>query len=332
MPNSCPPLDNLEAIKFIYKKAEEALCKVYPIGAVTKGLKGEEITEIADLVKAGAVAISDDGKPVTNALVMRNALEYSKMYNLTVISHCEDLSLSFEGVMNESYVSTFLGMKGIPSVAEEIMVARDIRLAEFTKGKIHIAHVSTSGSVELIRRAKDKGIKITCEATPHHFTLTDEIIKTFNTNAKVNPPLRLEKDVEAIKEGLQDGTIDCIASDHAPHSIEEKDVEFDAASFGMVGLETSLGLVVTELINPGILSWKEAIAKLTINPAKILNLPLGKIKVGSWANLTVIDPELEWVVDFSKFYSKSKNTPFEGRNLKGKAIMTIVEGKIAFKL
>jgi dihydroorotase len=331
MPNTEPPLDNQEAIKFIYQKADQSLCRVFPVAAITKGLKGEEITEIADLAKAGAVAISDDGRPVMNALVMRNALEYAKMYHLTVISHCEDLNLSAEGMMNESFVSTLLGIKGIPSMAEEIMVARDIKLAEFTRGKIHIAHISTLGSVELIRRAKDKGIKVTCEATPHHFSLTDEIIKTFNTNAKVNPPLRTEKDVEAIKNGLQDGAIDCIASDHAPHSIEEKDVEFDAASFGMVGLETTLGLVITELVNTGILSWKEAIAKLTLNPAKILNLSLGKIKVGGSANLTVIDPELEWIVDSSKFHSKSKNTPFEGRKLKGKAVMTIVGGEIAYK-
>jgi dihydroorotase len=332
MPNTQPPIDDQESVKFIYEKAKSARSRVYPVAGATKGLKGEELTEIADLVKAGAVAISDDGRPIHNSVIMRYALEYSKMYDIPVISHCEDLSLSSDGVMNEGLVSTILGLRGIPNVAEEVMVARDIKLAEFTGAKLHIAHVSTQGSVDLIREAKQRKIKITCEATPHHFSLTDELVKTFDTNAKVNPPLRTKKDIKALKNGLKDGTIDCIATDHAPHSIEEKDVEFDAAPFGMVGLETALGLVTTELIEKKILSWSEVISKLTVNPAKILKLNAGQIKVGLPADLTVIDPDITWTVDPKDFKSKSKNSPFGKRKLKGKAYLTIVDGKIVYRM
>lgn len=332
MPNTQPPIDNQESVKFIYEKARLARCKVYPIAGATKGLKGEELTEIADLVKSGAVAISDDGRPIYNSIVMRYALEYTKMYDFLVISHCEDIALSSDGMMNEGFVSTVLGLRGIPSVAEEVMVARDIKLAEFTRTKVHIAHVSTEGSVNLIREAKRRGLKISCEVTPHHFSLTDEVIKTFDTNAKVNPPLRTRKDIDALKKGLKDGTVDCIATDHAPHSIEEKDVEFDAAAFGLVGLETALGLVVTELIEKKILSWTDAIAKLTINPAKILKLNAGQIKVGMPADLTVIDPDISWVANPKDFKSKSKNSPFGGKKLKGKASLTIVDGKIVHQI
>lgn len=328
MPNTEPPIDDQESVNFVYEKARKALCKVFCIGAATKALKGEELTEMANLKEAGAVAVTDDGEPISNSRIMRSALDYSRMLGWPVISHCEDLDLSSGGVMNESYTSTLLGLPGIPSLAEEIMVSRDLRLAEFTDGRVHIAHVSTKGSVELIRTAKKKGIKVTCEATPHHFSLTDEIIKTFNTNARVNPPLRTQKDVEEIKKGLRDGTIDCIATDHAPHSIEEKDVEFGAAPPGMVGLETALGLVITELVNKKILSWEEAIARMTVNPARILNLNLGRIEVGSSADLTIIDPKISWTVDISQFKSKSKNSPFEGRKLTGRVWMTMVDGKI----
>ena len=332
MPNTEPPIDNQEAVKFVYAKAKEAKCKVFCVGAVTKGQKGEELTEIFDLVQAGVVAISDDGKPVSSSQVMRNALEYCKMFNLPIISHCEDLNLSSGGVMHEGFVSTSLGMNGIPSIAEEVMVARDLKLAEFTGGKVHIAHVSTCGSVDLIREAKRRGIKVTCEATPHHFTLTDEAVKTFDTNAKVNPPLRTRKDVEAIKKGLKNGTIDSIATDHAPHSVEEKEVEFDFAPFGMVGLETALGLVVTELVNKKILTWAQAIAKLTINPSRILNLKAGRIKKDFPADLTIIDPKASWVVNPKDFKSKSKNSPFVGKKLWGKVCHTIVDGKIIYRL
>jgi len=328
MPNTEPPIDNQEAVKFVHDRAKQAKCKVFCVGAVTKGQKGEELTEIFDLVQAGVVAISDDGKPVSNSQVMRNALEYCRMFKLPVISHCEDLNLSSGGVMHEGVVSTTLGMNGIPSIAEETMVARDIRLAEFTRGRVHIAHVSTQGSVDLIREAKRKGIKVSCETTPHHFSLTHDAVKSFDTNAKVNPPLRTTKDVEAIKKGLKDGTIDCIATDHAPHSVEEKDVEFDFAPFGMIGLETALGLVVTNLIDKKILSWPQAIAKLTTNPGRILNLKGGGTKKDSLADLTVIDPKTSWVVDPGKFKSKSKNSPFGGKKLWGKVCYTIVDGKI----
>jgi dihydroorotase len=330
MPNTEPPIDNQEAVKFVYAKAKEAKCKIFCVGAVTKGQKGEELTEILDLVQAGVVAISDDGKPVSNSQVMRNALEYCKMFGLPIISHCEDLNLSSCGVMHEGFVSTSLGMNGIPSTAEEVMVARDLKLAEFTGGRVHIAHVSTQGSVDLIREAKKRGIKVTCEATPPHFTLTDESVKTFDTNAKVNPPLRTKKDVETIKKGLKDGTIDSIATDHAPHSVEEKEVEFDFAPFGMVGLETALGLVVTELVNKKILSWAQAVAKLTINPSRILNLNGGRIKRDFPADLTIIDPKTSWIVNPSQFKSKSKNSPFSGRKLWGRVCYTIVDGKIVF--
>jgi dihydroorotase len=330
MPNTEPPIDNQEAVKFVYAKAKEAKCKIFCVGAVTKGEKGEELTEILDLVQAGVVAISDDGKPVSNSQMMRNALEYCKMFGLPVISHCEDLNLSSGGVMHEGFVSTSLGMNGIPSIAEEVMVARDLKLAEFTGGRVHIAHVSTQGSVDLIREAKKRGIKVTCEATPHHFTLTDEAVKTFDTNAKVNPPLRTKKDVEAIKKGLLDGTIDSIATDHAPHSVEEKEVEFDFAPFGMVGLETALGLVVTELVNKKILTWPQAVAKLTINPSRILNLKGGRIKRDFPADLTIIDPKASWIVNPSQFKSKSKNSPFSGKKLWGKVYHTIVDGKVVY--
>jgi dihydroorotase len=332
MPNTEPPIDDQESVNFVNQQAKKALCRVFCIGAVTKGLKGEELTEMADLKDAGAVAVTDDGMPVSSSRIMRNALDYTKMLNLPVISHCEDLDLSSGGVMNEGYVSTLLGLPGIPCLAEEVMVSRDIELAEYTGGRVHIAHISTRGSVELIRVAKKKGIKITCEATPHHFSLTDEIIKTFNTNARVNPPLRAKRDVEEIKKGLKDGTIDCIATDHAPHSIEEKDVEFSFAPPGLVGLETALGLVITELINKKILSWEQAITKMTINPARILKLNLGKIEVGAPADLTIIDPKISWTVDNTQFKSKSKNSPFEGKELTGKAWMTIVDGKIVHRL
>lgn len=332
MPNTEPPIDNQEAVKFVYAKAKEAKCKIFCVGAVTKAQKGEELTEIFDLVQAGVVAISDDGKPVSNSQIMRSALEYCKMFDLPIISHCEDLNLSLSGVMHEGFVSTTLGMNGIPSIAEEVMVARDLKLAEFTGGRVHIAHVSTQGSVDLIREAKRRKIKVTCEVTPHHFTLTDDAVKTFDTNAKVNPPLRTHKDVEAIKKGLLDGTVDCIATDHAPHSIEEKEVEFDFAPFGMVGLETALGLVVTELVNKKILSWPQAIAKLTINPSRILNLQGGRIKKDFPADLTIIDPKASWVANPKEFKSKSKNSPFSGKRLSGKVCYTIVDGKIVYRL
>jgi dihydroorotase len=332
MPNTEPPLDNAEAIKFVLERARDAKARVYPVGAITVGRKGEALAPMLEMARTGAVAFSDDGSGLQNNHLMRRALEYLTTIDLPIISHCEFADLAAGGVMNESFVSSVLGMRGIPYVAEELMVARDIMLAEYTGGRVHIAHVSTAGSVELIRRAKRARVRITAEVAPHHFTLSDDLVKSFDTNLKVNPPLRTRKDVEAVKKGLRDGAIDVIATDHAPHSIEEKENEFDFAPSGMIGLETALGLVVTELIKKRILSWPEAVARMTANPARILKLPGGAFEIGAPADLTVIDPTLEWVVSKDEFKSLSRNSPFIGRRLTGKAMMTMVDGKIVHSL
>jgi dihydroorotase len=332
MPNTDPALDNAEAIKYVIDRAGLAKVKVHPVGAITVGRKGESLAPMMEMADTGAVAFSDDGNGLQNSHLMRRALEYLKTIDLPIISHCEFNDLASGGVMNESFSSTALGMRGIPPIAEELMVARDIMLAEYTGGRVHIAHVSTAGSVEIIRRAKRARIRVTAEVTPHHFTLTDDLIKSFDTNLKVNPPLRTRKDVEALKKGLKEGVIDVIASDHAPHSIEEKEMEFDYAPFGMIGLETTLGLVVTELIKKRVLSWPEAVAKMTVNPARILNLPGGTFETGEPADFTVIDPALEWNVSKDEIHSISKNSPFMGRRLTGKAMMTIVNGKVVHSL
>jgi len=290
------------------------------------------LASMLEMTDIGAVAFSDDGSGLQNSYIMRRALEYAKTCDVPIISHCEYNDLAAGGVMNESFVSTVLGLKGIPSIAEELMVARDIMLAEFTGGRVHIAHVSTAGSVDLIRKAKKSKIRVTAEVGPHHFTLTDELIRSYDTNLKVNPPLRTKKDIDALKKGLADGTIDAIATDHAPHSIEEKELEFDYAPSGMIGLETAVGLVTTELINNGVLTWPEAVAKLSINPAMILGIPGGTFETGAPADFTIIDPNLKWVVDKDEFKSIAKNTPFQGRQLTGKAVMTIVDGKVVHTL
>lgn len=332
MPNTNPVADNASVIRAISDRAQsQGVVDVYPIGAITKGSKGEEITEMADLKGAGAVALSDDGQPVSDAGVMRRAMQYAAMLGLPVISHCEDKSLVAEGVMHEGYYSTILGLRGIPAAAEEVMVARDILLAEDTGCPLHLAHISTAGSVELVRRAKARGVKVTCEVTPHHFTLTDQDVVGYNTATKVNPPLRTAIDVQAIKEGLTDGTIDVIATDHAPHTVEEKMVEYQYAPFGLVGLETAVGLVFTELVATGILTPAAAIAKLSAAPATVMGLPGGKLQVGERANITIIDPEAKEVVDPSQFASKGVNTPFAGRELQGVPIMTMVNGKIVMQ-
>jgi len=330
MPNTHPVIDDQTTVEFILLKAKnEGVVTVLPIGAITKGSLGEELSEIGELKKAGIVAISDDGEAVMNSLIMRRALEYAKMFNLPVISHCEDKNLSRDGVMNEGYYSTILGLRGIPKEAEEVMVARDIILAQLTGGHLHIAHVSTAGSVELIRQAKKKGVKVTCETAPQYFTLTEETVSKFDTNTKVNPPLRTEVDVEAIKEGLKDGTIDCIATDHAPHTEEEKNKEYDLAPFGIIGLETLVPLVITELVNKKILTLTEAIAKVTVNPAQILKLNTGQLKTGSPADITIIDLDKKETI--TSFLSKSKNSPYLGMKLQGLVFATIVNGKIVFE-
>lgn len=328
MPNTKPVNDNQSVTDFILDKArKEGVVNVYPIGAITKGLKGEELSEIGELKSSGVVAITDDGKPVMNSELMRRGMEYASMFDLPVISHCEDLKLSEGGVMNEGFVSTELGLKGIPDTAEVVMVARDIALAELTGAKLHIAHVSTRGAVSSIREAKLRGVNVTCETAPHYFTITEKEVIGYDTNAKMNPPLRTEDNLKAIKEGLRDGTIDVIATDHAPHEVSEKEVEFDRALFGIVGLETALPLTL-KLVHDGVISISEAISKLTINPARILGLNKGTLSVGSDADITIIDPDKEWQVDVTKLKSKGRNSPFQGWRVKGAVEVVIVGGHI----
>ncbi len=326
MPNTDPPIDDASVVKFIKEQSKKALgglVDVYPVAAATKGREGKELSPMMELVEAGAVAFSDDGSPIEDTDVMRRAMEYSDMLGKLIIQHPEDRSLSKGGVMNEGLVSTSLGLPPIPAIAEEIMIERDIRLAEYIKTRYHAAHISTAGSVDIIRKAKLKNILVTCEVTPHHFTLTEEAVRSFDTNTKMNPPLRSQDDIEAIKEGLKDGTIDVIATDHAPHSFDEKEVEFLAAPFGIVGLETAIGLAITGLILPKILSIEQLIEKMSINPRRILNLPIIKIVEGQKANLTIIDISKKWEVRIQDFKSKSKNSPFNGFVLTGKAIAVV---------
>ncbi|MEW6002886.1 MAG: dihydroorotase [Nitrospirota bacterium] len=328
MPNTLPVNDNASVTEFIIRKAsQEGVCTVLPIGAITKSQKGEEIAEIGAMKQEGCIAFSDDGKPVMNSLIMRRALEYSRAFNVPIISHCEDLILAQGGVMNEGLLSVTLGLKGIPSEAEVIMVYRDISLAELTGGRLHIAHVSTEGSVKLIRDAKKRGVSVTAETCPHYFSLTEESVRDYDTNAKVNPPLRTKRDIEAIKEGIKNGTIDVITTDHAPHHADEKLKEFDLAPPGISGLETALGLSI-KLVEEGILTMGEIIEKMALNPAKILQIDKGTLKVGSEADLNIVDKNKEFKVESKKFFSKGKNTPFEGWVLKGVPILTICKGKI----
>ncbi|NTW06920.1 MAG: dihydroorotase, partial [Syntrophaceae bacterium] len=330
MPNTDPVNDNRSITEFIKKKALEAnLANVFPIGNISRSSAGQQLTEFWDLKEAGAVALSDDGKPVMDAALMRHALEYASSLDLPVISHCEDINLSVGGLMNEGYYSTILGLRGIPAIAEEAMTARDILIAEFTKSHVHIAHVSTKGSVRLIREAKKRGVKVTAETAPHYFTLTDEALQTYNTNLKVNPPLRSAADVAAIKEGLADGTLDAIVTDHAPHARTDKEMEFEYAANGISGLETSLALSL-RLVDEGILSLPELIAKMSLNPARILKLSKGTLEPGADADITVINPQLNWTVDVKAFCSKGKNSPFHGWEMQGKAILTIVGGEIKY--
>ena len=327
MANTDPVNDNRSVTEYILRQARLAGgVNVFPIGAISQGLAGKELAEMGELKDAGAVAVSDDGRPVMNGQLMRRALEYTKAFDLPVISHCEDLNLSAGGVMNEGPVSTRLGLPPISKAAEEAMVARDLILAELTHGRLHIAHVSCAGSVELIRQAKARGINVSCETAPQYFSLTDEDIGEFNTLCKVNPPLRGREDVEAIKAGLKDGTIDAVASDHAPHESDAKEVEFVNAASGMLGLETALALTL-KLVHEGTLTINQAIAKLTVNPARVLGIPKGTLAVGADADIAIIDMDKEWVVDVNKFASSSKNSPFDGWKVKGVAVATILAGK-----
>ncbi len=329
MPNTDPVIDNAPLAQFVINKAKQVgKVNVYPIGAISKGLKGEQLADIGELKFAGVVGVSDDGCPVNSSSLMRRAMEYAKMFETLVISHCEALDMLDEGVMNEGYTSTFLGLKGINSAVEEIQVARDVILSEKTDTPIHICHVSTVGSVEIIRQAKKKGLKVSCETCPHYFTLTEEACIGFDTNAKMNPPLRTQKDLEAIIEGLADGTIDAIATDHAPHHVDEKNLEFNEAKNGIVGFETALGLGYTYLVKTGKLTLNEFIKKMTANPANLLGLNKGTIEEGKTADIVVIDTENEYEVKVCDFESKAKNSPYDGYKLFGRAQTTIVNGKI----
>jgi len=330
MPNTNPINDHASVTEYILLKARtEGIVNVFPIGAITKGQRGESLAQIGEMCEAGCVGISDDGMPVMNSKVMRHAMEYVRPFNIPVISHAEDKNLSGNGVMNEGFISNKLGLSGIPNASEEVMVARDITLAGLTGAHLHIAHVSTAGSVRLIGEAKARGIKVTAEATPHHVMLTDEAILEYDTNAKMNPPIRTAEDVKSIRDGLKDGTIDVIATDHAPHSEDEKKVEFDLAPFGISGLETALPIAL-KLVSEGVLTMSQLIEKLTLNPARIVNIDRGTLVIGAKADIVIFDPERAVTVDRMKFRSKGKNSPFHGWELKGNLEYTIVDGEIVY--
>ncbi len=332
MPNTDPVCDNQGVVGFVIAQAQRAAkARVYPIGAISVGQKGLTLAEFGELVGAGAVAVSDDGKPVVSSHMMRTALEYARTFGIPVADHCEDPTLAAGGSMHEGIIATRLGLKGIPAAAEEIMVARDIILAGHTGGHVHLCHMSTRGSVELIRRAKEQGIRVTAEACPHHFSLTHEACLGYNTNAKMNPPLREAEDREAIRQALRDGTIDCIATDHAPHHYDAKEREFDDAPNGIVGLETAFGLSVTELVQTGLLTLPDLLGRMSTVPARLFNLPGGTLATGAPADVVVLDPAVEWDVQPEAFFSKSRNTPFAGRRLTGRAELTIVRGAVAFE-
>ncbi len=332
MPNTKPTVDNAIIVSGIIHRAQyEGVVNVKVIGALSKGQEGKELAEIGDMIFTGAVAISDDGSSLNNNSLLKTGLEYTSMFDCPVITHSEDESLVEDGVMHEGAVSAMLGMKGRPAVAEDIAVARDLMLAQYADAKIHIAHVSSKGAVELIRQAKRKGIKVTAEATPHHLTLTDEAVRSFDTATKVNPPLRSADHVAALIEGLQDGTIDAIATDHAPHAFEEKDMEYKQAPPGFTGMETALGVVLTGLYHTGKLTLLELVERMSTAPARILGLESGVLTKGSLADITIFDENAEWVVDSSKFYTKGKHTPFDKKTLKGKVVATIVKGKFVMR-
>jgi dihydroorotase len=329
MPNTKPAIDSAEVVNFIKEQANNQLVDVYPVGAATVGREGEVLSPIAELAEAGAVGLSDDGVAIKSASILRKVLEYSQMYNLPVIEHCEDESLA-DGAMNEGVNSTMLGLPPLPSVAEDLVVNRDIQIAEYTGGVVHIAHISTKNAVQFVREAKSKDINVTAEVTPHHFTLTDEAVKSYDTNYKMNPPLRTQEDVDAMIEALKDGTIDCIASDHAPHSIEEKEQEFQYAPNGILGLETMVGITLSELYHKKVLTLKDIVEKLSINPRRILNLSPIKFSVGEKANFTILDLDAVWTVDINTFKSKSRNSPFDKKLLNGRAVGVINNSKMFF--
>lgn len=331
MPNTSPPIDNGGMVELLNRRARETSCiKVWPAAAATKGRTGAEITEMAELKAVGAVAVTDDGDDIANSWVMRRCLEYAKMVGLTYLAHCEDKTLSDDGAMNEGYNSTKLGLPGMPKTMEAVAVERVCRLAQLTGARIHICHVSCEESVQIIRRSKKQGTRVTCETAPHYWMLTDAAVLSFDTHAKMNPPLREAEDVAAIKEGLRDGTIDCIATDHAPHTATEKDVEFQFAPFGIVGLETSLALTITGLVEPGIVTLERAVDLMSRAPAAILGLPAGQLREGGPADICVFNPTEEWTINPAEFASKSRNTPFRGMTVRGRVKVTLCDGAVVY--
>jgi dihydroorotase len=332
IPNTDPPIDTQGSVEFVHDRAERAdNCNVFVVGCISKNREGKQLSEIGLLVEAGAVAFSDDGAPVSDPELMRRAFEYCLMFDKAVLNHAEIRELTQGGVMHEGLVSMTLGLAGIPAAAEDVMISRDIALAEATGGRLHIMHVSTVNGVDAVRRAKSRNVHVTAEATPHHFTLTDECLRSFDSNFIMSPPLRGQEHVDAVIAGLADGTIDVIASDHAPHAKEKKMRELDQAPFGIVGLETSLGLVITSLIEPGHIDWPTAIRKMSLNPARILGIARGTLQIGATADVTIIDPKTRWKVDPTQFHSKSNNTPFGGMQLTGRADLVIVGGRVRFR-
>ncbi len=328
MPNTTPAIDTPEVVASVLAKARDLVVDVHPIAAITRKREGRELSPMAELVEAGAVAFSDDGSPVADAGLMRIAMEYAGMFNVPVIQHAEESSLAGRGVMHEGFHSTLFGLPGIPSIAEETMISRDVAIAEYVKTRYHVAHISTAGSAAIVRAAKRAGLPVTCEVTPHHFTLTDAFVGSYDTNTKMNPPLRSADDVQAMKEALRDGTIDAIATDHAPHATFEKEVEFVDAPFGIIGLETAVGLAMTELVVPGWLTIEGLVRVMSTNPRRILALPEIRIEVGQPANLTLIDPETTWTVDAGRMKSLSRNTPFHGTVLQGRPMGILNTGTL----
>jgi dihydroorotase len=329
MPNTDPPVDDPATVGYVLAAGLRAgAARVYPCGAVSVGQKGERLTEVGEMIHAGAVAITDDGRPVLTAGLMRLALEYARTFDIPVASHCEDLTLSRGGSMNEGVISTRLGLTGIPNAAEDVGIARDLLLAELTGGRLHIQHVSTRAGVAMIRAAKERGVLVTAEAAPHHFTLTDDAVQAYRTEAKVNPPLRSAADRDAVVAGVADGTLDVIATDHAPHHYDEKEQAFDDAPFGLVGLETALGLAITELVDRQVIDLPTLVLRMSTAPARAFRLPGGSLRAGAPADVTIFDAQRAWTVDPASFHSKSRNTPFAGRVLRGQAVYTIVHGRI----
>lgn len=333
MPNTDPINDSPAVTRFIIEQAERAsLANVFPIGAITKGSNGAELSEMGEMKNAGIVAVSDDGNAVPSAGIMRRAMEYARGFGLIVVDHCEDNSLAGGGVMHEGRWSLILGLKGMPAVAEEMDAVRDCALAELTGARVHLAHVSTRGAIEAVRRAKEHGLSVTCEVAPHHWTLSDEAVEDYDTNTKMSPPLRSREHIQSIIEALKDGTIDSIATDHAPHHADEKALEYDRAPFGITGLETGIGLALDRLVHEGVIDLKRLVELCSMNPARIFNLEdRGTLRKGAWGDVTILDPELSWTFDASKSKSKSRNTPFDGLTMRGAAVATFVGGRLVFQ-